>query len=388
MGSASGSARLQTADTQFIALDPDYWKVPVLAEPTTLDDGKTYTPSISLHDFESGERLLQHHLGQGKRAAGQLAIAVMGPQNDNYIGSELAVPVLKRHPKAPKVVHTHVPVIVYQLGTKEVACTEKVAVATIDPADHVCWIRATIHETEAIAAVPSIHQAFEDQFSGGAPVNGGQRAKGPFRGESNAQEKARQKHKESKKDQRRQELDISLHDTFKALFHGNFKAVNILEPCKSLGRFGSGIGKRSLAATFGVSLQAVEKVLAGSGQLGATYDLSNIGANEPIADKYQTVWFPDDKPITMAEAYQMSVELKALGVVRHGKSGALGIRVLRGSAVAKTAAVSIRGSEATLAKTRYRITGIASRHATLTQIAKTLTGPVVRWDCEVYHTPC
>ena len=261
--------------------------VPVLAEPTTLDDGKTYKPSISLHDYDSGERLLQHHLGQGKRPTGQLAIAVMGPKNDNHVGSELAVPVLKRHPKAPKVVHTHVPVVVYQLGTKEVACTERVAVATIDPADHVCWIRATLHEAEAIAAVPSVHKAFEDQFSGGAPVNGGQKAKGPFRGESNAQEKARQKYKESKKDLRRQDLDSQLQDTFKALFHGNFKAVTILEPCKSMGRFGSGIGKRSLAATFGVSLQAVEKVLAGSGQLGATYDLSNVGADEPTADRYQ-----------------------------------------------------------------------------------------------------
>ena len=65
----SGSARLQTADTQFIALDPDYWEVQVLAEPMTLDDGKTYKPSISLHDFESGERLLQHHLGQGSGQA-------------------------------------------------------------------------------------------------------------------------------------------------------------------------------------------------------------------------------------------------------------------------------------------------------------------------------
>ena len=384
--SSSGSARLQAADTQFVALDPAFWKVPVLAEPTSPDDGKTYKPSISLHDLESGERLLQHHLGQGKRVTGQLAIAVMGPKNDNYVGTEIAVPVLKRHPKAPKVVHTHVPVIVYQLGTKEVACTEKVAVATIDPADHVCWIRATIYEAEAIATVPSMHQAFEDQFSGGAPVNGGPRAKGPFRGDSAAQDKARQKHKDSKKDARRQELDGQLQDTFKALFHGNFKAVTILEPCKSLGRFGSGVGKRSLAATFGVSLQAVDKVLAGSGQLGATYDLSNVGADEPTADKYQTVWFPEDQPITMADAYQKSVELKALGVVRHGKSGLLGIRVLRGSAVAKAAAVGIRGSEATLAKTRYRITGIASRHATLTQIAKTLTGPTVKWDCEVYHT--
>ncbi|MCP4446176.1 MAG: hypothetical protein GY811_12640, partial [Myxococcales bacterium] len=372
----AASARLQAADAQFIALDPAFWKVPVLAEPTSLDDGKTYKPSISLHDYESGERLLQHHLVQGKRTTGQLAIAVMGPKNDNYVGTELAVPVLKRHPKAPKVVHTHVPVTVYQLGTKEVACTEKVAVATIDPADHVCWIRVTIHETEAIAAVPSMHQAFEDQFSGGAPVNGGPRAKGPFRGDSAPQDKARQnqKHRESKKDARRQELDSQLQDTFKALFHGNFKAVTILEPCKSLGRYGSGVGKRSLAATFGVSLQAVDKVLAGSGQLGATYDLSNVGADEPTADKYQTVWFPEDQPITMADAFQKSVDFKALGVVRHGKSGLLGIRVARGSDAAKAAAVSIRGCEATLAKTRYRITGIAARHATLTQLAKTLTG--------------
>ena len=382
----TGSARLQTADTPFISLDPDYWEVQVLAEPTTLDDGKTYKPSISLHDYDSGERLLQHHLGQGKRPTGFLAIAVMGPKNDNYVGTEMAVPVLKRHPKAPKVVHTHLPVVLYQLGTKEVTCTEKVAVAAIDPADHVCWIRVTLHEAEAIAAVPSVHKAFEDQFSGGAPVNGGQKAKAPFRTDTNAQEKARQKHKESKKDARRLELDSQLQDTFKALFHGNFKGVPILEPCKSMGRFGSGIGKRSMAATFGVSLQAVDKVLAGSGKLGATYDLSNVGADEPTADKYQTVWFPDDKPTTMADAYQKSLELNALGVVRHGKSGALGIRVRRGSDVAKKAAVLIRGSEATLAKTRYRITGIASRHATLTQIAKTLTGPAVKWDCEVYHT--
>ncbi len=48
----AGSARLQAADTQFIALDPAFWKVPVLAEPTSPDDGKTCKPSISLHDYE------------------------------------------------------------------------------------------------------------------------------------------------------------------------------------------------------------------------------------------------------------------------------------------------------------------------------------------------
>ena len=380
------SARLQPADTPFVSLDPQFFAVPVTAEPITSDDGLTYKDGISLHTFDEGERILQQILGAGKRPDAALAIAVIGPKNDHYVGTEVAVPILKRHPQAQKAIATHVPVTLYQLGRKAVRSTQKVGTAALDPADHVCWIRVTMHEAEVIAAVPSMHSAFEDQFSGGAPIKGGPRARAPFAtdGKSKAQDRARQNHKESKKDQRRQELDVALQDTFKALFHNNFRSVTILEPCKSMTRYGSGVGKRSLAATFGVSLQAADKVLAASGQIGATYDLSNVGADEPTADKYQIVWFPDDAQPTMAEAYQKSVELKALGVVRHAKSNHLGIRVTRDTDTAKAVAKAIRGSDATLAKERYRITGIASKHATMTQIAKALQG--INWDCEVYHT--
>ena len=89
----------------------------------------------------------------------------------------------------------------------------------------------------------------------------------------------------------------------------NFRAVSILEPCKSLGRFGSGVGKRSLAATFGGSLQAVDAVLRASGQTGATYELSHVGASEELADKYQLLYFPADNQPIMADAFTKSVEL-------------------------------------------------------------------------------
>ena len=196
------SARLQPADTPFLSLDPQFFPVPVTAEPITQDDGLTYQDGISLHTLAEGDRILQQILGGGKRPDAALAIAVIGPKNDHYVGAETAVPVLKRHPQAPKAIATHVPVTLYQLGRKPVRSTQKVGTAALDPADHVCWIRVTMHEAEVLAAVPSMHSAFEDQFSGGAPINGGARNRAPFAadGKTKAQDRARQNHKESKKD--------------------------------------------------------------------------------------------------------------------------------------------------------------------------------------------
>ena len=125
-------------------------------------------------------------------------------------------------------------------------------------------------------------------------------------------------------------------------------------------------------------------MLRASGQTGTTYDLSNVGISEELADKYQPVWFPADAQPTMAEAFAKTVDLQALGVVKHPKSGLLGVRTLRNSPQAKAAAIAIEGTDAVLAQTRYRITGIEAKCATTGQITKVLA--TLAWDAKVYHS--
>ena len=65
-------------------------------------------------------------------------------------------------------------------------------------------------------------------------------------------------------DKAKQKLDKALGETFTALFHNNFRAVTILEPCKSFGRFGISLGKRTLAeltsiVTFKIAMRASEE---------------------------------------------------------------------------------------------------------------------------------
>ena len=73
-------------------------------------------------------------------------------------------------------------------------------------------------------------------------------------------------------------FDEELVDAFSAIFHDNFRAVKVVEPCKWLTRYGSGVGKRKLSATFGVTQTDAEVVLLASGQTGIVSDFSNMGA--------------------------------------------------------------------------------------------------------------
>ena len=102
-----------------------------------------------------------------------------------------------------------------------------------------------------------------------------------------------------------------MHDIFKAIFHNHFPKVKILEPCKQFTRWGSGLGKRSMTAIFGVGQQDLHQVLQASGLTGATYEPSTQMAQAAITDKYQTIWFPDGYIGTLAEAHTKAAQLKA-----------------------------------------------------------------------------
>ena len=373
----------QAAAGPRLSLDPEQWSKPVLSAPTKDPTGATYVEGISLHDIEDGDKILEQMLGKGIRPDAAVAIAVLGPPNPHYVGTAMALPVLKRGTRANKPASIHLEGTLYQLGTihHQVLCTQNRAHVRINPEHCVTWMRVSLHEKDAIAATPSLHEAFDHQFSGAAPVNGGPRGPPPKQGK--AQDRAREKSKQSRKDLNRIQLDDEMHDIFKALFHNHFPKVKILEPCKQLTRLGSGLGKRSMQAIFGIGQQDIHQVLQASGSTGATYEPSTQMAQAAISDKYQIIWFPDSYLGTLAEAHTKATQLNALGVVRHNTKGLLGIRALRDSPEASATAVELRGSDASLADTRYRITGIAGHLATLTQVKQVLAS--LKWTCEVYH---
>ena len=138
-----------------------------------------------------------------------------------------------------------------------------------------------------------------------------------------------------------------------------------------------------MTAIFGIGQQDLHQVLQASGSTGVTYEPSTQMAQAAISDKYQTIWFPDSYLGTLAEAHLKATQLNALGVVRHTIKGLLGIRAQRDSPEARATAVEIRGSDASLADNRYRITGIEGHLATLTQVKQVLSA--LKWSCEVYH---
>ena len=72
-----------------------------------------------------------------------LALAVIGPKNDRYAGAEMVIPVLKRGPRATKAVAGHADGALRQLGKKEVTRRRDTLRATLDPSQHVAWIRAS-----------------------------------------------------------------------------------------------------------------------------------------------------------------------------------------------------------------------------------------------------
>ena len=377
------AARSQTAAGPRLALDPEHWSCTVRTAPTKDPSGATYLAGISLHDIEEGDKILEQTLGRGSRPDVALAIVVLGPPNPQYAGSAMAIPVLKRGTRAHKPAPVHLEGTLYQLGAipNQVSCTQNRATVRINPEHSVTWVRIQLHEKDAIAATPSLHEAFAQQFSGAAPVNGGPRGPPPKKG--TAQDRAREKSKLSRKDTQRIQLDDEMHDIFKAVFHNHFPKIKVLEPCKQFTRWGSGLGKRSMSAIFGIGQQDLHQVLQASGLTGATYEPSTQMAQAAIADKYQTIWFPDDYLGTLAEAHTKATLLKALGVVRHTTKGLLGIRALRDSSEARQTAIALRGSDASLADNRFRITGIQGHLATLTQVKKVLTS--LQWTCEVYH---
>ena len=92
---------------------------------------------------------------------------------------------------------------------------------------------------------------------------------------------------------------------------------------------------------------------------------------------------PEGHDKTLADACADAQRLGALGAVKHEKTNAIGLRIIRDSPQAKQVAVAIRGTDASLAKGRYRIAGIESKCATLTQIGSALH--TMKWECEVYH---
>ena len=124
-------------------------------------------------------------------------------------------------------------------------------------------------------------------------------------------------------------------------------------------------------------------VFKAPGQTGTTYEISHMGAKTPATDDYHVVLYPDGQPKTLAESYADPQRLGALGAVKHEKANAIGLRVRRDSPQAKQVPVAIRGTHASLAKDRYRTTGIESKCATLGQTGSVLHA--LKWECEVYH---
>ena len=377
------AARSQAAPGVRLALDSDNWSGTVRTAPTKDPTGTNYLPGISLHDTEEGDKILELILGRGSRPDVALAIVVLGPINPLYVGSPLAIPVLKRGTRANKPAPVHLEGTLYQLGAipNQVSCTQNQVTIRINPEHSVTWVRIQLHEKDAIASTPSLNEAFGQQFSGGAPVNGGPRGPPPAKG--SAQDRSREKSKASRKDSKRLQLDDEMHDIFKAVFQNHFPKIKILEPCKQFTRWGSGLGKRSMSAIFGIGQQDLHQVLQASGLTGATYEPSTQMAQADIAEQFQTIWFPDDHLGTLAEAHAKAMSLKALGVVRHTTKGLLGIRAVRDSSEARQTAIALRGNDASLADNRFRITGIQGHLATLTQVKKVLSS--LQWTCEVYH---
>ena len=168
-------ASSQTADGPRLALDPDQWSCAVRAAPTKDPDGTSYLPGISLHDITEGDKLLEQILGRGNRPNVALAIAILGPPNPTYVGHAMALPLLKRGARAHKPAPVHLEGTLYQLGAipHEAKCTQNTVRVRINPEHSVVWVRLQLHEKEAIASTPALHEAFTEQFSGKAPVNGG-----------------------------------------------------------------------------------------------------------------------------------------------------------------------------------------------------------------------
>ena len=137
---APASLQAAAAHTPFISLDPAHWSVPVTLDPTSHGDG--YKDGISLHDMAEGKCILDMVLGHGQRPPVALAIAVIGPKHAVYAGIEMALPVLKRGPRAAQPVATHIQATLYQLGTRDVHCQQTTAEVQLDPAHHVCWSRS------------------------------------------------------------------------------------------------------------------------------------------------------------------------------------------------------------------------------------------------------
>ena len=124
-----------------------------------------------MHDVEDGDKILEQMLGKGNRPDVPLAIAVLGPPNPQYVGAAMALPVLKRGTRANKPAPVHLEGTLYQLGTipNQVKCTQNRAHVRINAEHCVTWVRVNLHEKDAIASTPSLHEAFDHQFSGVSP---------------------------------------------------------------------------------------------------------------------------------------------------------------------------------------------------------------------------
>ena len=72
--------------------------------------------------------------------------------------------------RAAKAVASHVDGTIYQLGRQAVVCQQKMMHVALGPAQHVSWIRVSVHETEAAQAVDSLQELFTGQFAPGAPA--------------------------------------------------------------------------------------------------------------------------------------------------------------------------------------------------------------------------
>ena len=105
--------------------------------------------------------------------------------------------------------------------------------------------------------------------------------------------------------------------------------MQVLKTCKYLGRYGKAVGKRKLSATFGIGQADLHTVLRASGQTGTTYEINHMGARTPVPDDFLTVLYPEGHNKTLADAYAETQRLGALGAVKHEKTNAIGLRIIR-----------------------------------------------------------
>ena len=79
---------------------------------------------------------------------------------------------------------------------------------------------------------------------------------------------------------------------------------------------------------------------------------------------HQTARYPGGRATSLWDGHAESDTFHSLGIVNCDKTKAVSIRLLSDSSNAKAAAIAVRGSDASIAKHRYRMAGIEPTCAT------------------------